>query len=205
MIEAYIKNTSLIFDTDSTVFSPSGIDTGTMAMLSQVNFTPEDKVLDLGCGYGVVGLTAAKIIGEDRVIMCDISEAAVCLSRKNAALNGLTHMDIRQSDAYENIPERDFTMILSNPPYHTDFSVAKGFIEKGFYKLTLGGKMIMVTKRLDWYKNKLAAVFGGVKVHEIDGYYLFLSEKKQSAPQKKKNRPKPNLSKKLQRKYKKLK
>ncbi len=203
MINTTIKNIPLQFHTDSTVFSPAGIDRGTLAMLSQVDFTPGDRVLDLGCGYGAVGLTAAKIIGEDKVILCDISEDAVALARQNALLNGLSHADIRQSDAYENIPEQDFTLILSNPPYHTDFSVARRFIETGFYKLAPGGKMVMVTKRLDWYKNKLTAVFGGVRIRETDGYYVFLSEKRQDAPHsKKKSKPNPGLSKKLQRKYK---
>ena len=204
MIEATIKNVELSLETDSTVFSPSSIDRGTLAMLSQVDFTERDKVLDLGCGYGGVGLTAAKTIGEGNVIMCDISEDAVRLSRKNAHLNGLTSMDIRQSNAFEKVPERNFTLILSNPPYHTDFSVAKSFIEGGFCHLALGGKMLMVTKRLDWYKNKMTAVFGGVKVREIDGYYVFIAEKRQTVPHnKKKDKPKTGLSKKLQRKQKK--
>lgn len=203
MIETTIKNIELKFDTENTVFSPLSIDKGTLAMLSQVDFTPEDKVLDLGCGYGAVGLTAAKIIGEERVILCDTSEDAVRLSKNNALLNDLAHMDIRRSNAYENIPEQDFTLILSNPPYHTDFSVAKCFIETGFRKLRLGGKMVMVTKRLDWYKNKLTAVFGGVRVKEIDGYYVFTAEKRHAVPQnRKKDKPKQGLSKKLQRKQK---
>ena len=203
MIETTIKNIELKFNTENTVFSPLSIDKGTLAMLSQVDFTTEDMVLDLGCGYGVVGLTAAKIIGEERVILCDISEDAVRLSKNNALLNDLAHMDIRRSNAYENIPEQDFTLILSNPPYHTDFSVAKCFIETGFRKLRLGGKMVMVTKRLDWYKNKLTAVFGGVRVKEIDGYYVFTAEKRHAVPQnRKKDKPKQSLSKKLQRKQK---
>lgn len=67
---------------------------------------------------------------------------------------------------------------LSNPPYHTDFRVAKHFIEKGFNRLAIGGKMVMVTKRRDWYKRKLIAIFGGVQIREVDGYYVFLSEKR---------------------------
>lgn len=202
MIHTAIKGIQLQFHTDSTVFSPLHIDRGTLAMLSQVDFSPEDKVLDLGCGYGAVGLTAAKIIGEGRVILCDVSQDAVDLARQNALLNGLTQVEIRQSNAYENIPERDFTLILSNPPYHTDFSVAKHFIENGFHKLAPGGKMVMVTKRLDWYKNKLSAVFGGVRIREADGYYVFLAEKRQNVPHsKKKSKPNSGLSKKLQRKY----
>lgn len=70
---------------------------------------------------------------------------------------------------------------LSNPPYHADFSVPKEFIEKGFNRLQIGGKMYMVTKRKDWYKNKLISIFGGVKIWEIDGYYVFLAIKKQSS------------------------
>ena len=61
----------------------------------------------------------------------------------------------------------------------------------------------MVTKRLDWYKNKLTAVFGGVRVKEIDGYYVFTAEKRHAVPQnRKKDKPKQSLSKKLQRKQK---
>ena len=61
-----------------------------------------------------------------------------------------------------------------------DFSIPKHFIEKGFNRLRIGGKMYMVTKRKDWYKNKLSAIFGGVKIYEIDGYFVFCAEKRNS-------------------------
>jgi 16S rRNA (guanine1207-N2)-methyltransferase len=69
-------------------------------------------------------------------------------------------------------------MILSNPPYHTDFSVAKMFIEKGFNRLSIGGRMYMVTKRKEWYRNKLKSIFGGVRIWELNGYFVFMSIKK---------------------------
>ncbi len=204
MIQTTIKEIPLLFETEATVFSPSSVDTGTLAMLSLAVFTSADKILDLGCGYGPVGILAAKLAGEKNVILCDSSPEAVRLAQKNAVLNGLKHLDIRQSDAYSSIPESNFTLILSNPPYHTDFSVAKRFIETGFHKLVPGGKIMMVTKRLDWYKNKLTAVFGGVKITEINGYYVFLSEKRDPLPfyKRQKSSPASGLSKKLQRKYK---
>lgn len=59
MIKTEIKEVSLEFETSNKVFSPSSIDMGTMAMLSQVEFQSTDKVLDLGCGYGVVGILAS--------------------------------------------------------------------------------------------------------------------------------------------------
>lgn len=199
MISAEIKNVSLKFETDSSNFSPNSIDVGTLAMLSAVEFSPDDKILDMGCGYGVVGILAAKLIGQERITMCDISESAVKQAKINAELNGVPDIDIKISDGFSNILDNDFTLILSNPPYHADFSVPKHFIEVGFKKLAVGGKMVMVTKRFDWYKNKLTSVFGGVRVREIDGYYVFISEKRvERVPKKEKAVGK--LSKKLRRK-----
>lgn len=199
MISAEIKNVSLKFETDPSNFSPNSIDIGTLAMLSAVEFLPDDKILDMGCGYGVVGILAAKLIGQERITMCDISESAVKQAKINAELNGVPDIDIKISDGFSNILDNDFTLILSNPPYHADFSVPKHFIEVGFKKLAVGGKIVMVTKRLDWYKNKLTSVFGGVMVREIDGYYVFISEKRgERVPKKEKAVGK--LSKKLRRK-----
>lgn len=199
IVSAEIMNIPLKFETTPTLFSPNSIDKGTLAMLSIIDFSKETKVLDLGCGYGVVGILVAKLIGKEKVIMCDVSQTAVEFARANAVRNQVSEIDIRLSDGFENIPEKDVTMILSNPPYHTDFSVAKHFIEMGYKKLVIGGRMVMVTKRLEWYKNKLASVFGGVKVYEVGGYYVFVAEKRQRAVRKMKKAKKH--SKKLQRKY----
>ncbi|MCM1328225.1 MAG: methyltransferase [Ruminococcus sp.] len=198
-VSAEIKNISLKFETDPSNFSPNGVDGGTLAMLSAVDFSAGDKVLDLGCGYGVVGILAAKLIGQENVVMCDISENAVKQAKINAALNGVPNTDIKISDGLRDVSESGFTLILSNPPYHADFSVPKRFIEDGFKKLAVGGKFVMVTKRLEWYKNKLTSVFGGVSVREINGYYVFISEKRgERVPKKEKAVGK--LSKKLRRK-----
>ena len=207
MISATIQNIPLMFDVTlpppqqkQRLFSPHSIDHGTLAMLSLTEFLPADRVLDLGCGYGVVGILAAKKLGPEQVVMCDISQEAVDCARQNAALNGVPGIDIRLSDGFEQIPDKTFTLILSNPPYHADFSVPKRFIEGSFQRLETGGRLMMVTKRLDWYKNKIISVFGGVKIHEMDGYYIFMAEKR-SAPVKKPLKAPPKLSKKLRAKY----
>ena len=200
-IEEQVQGIDLVLQTNEEVFSPTAVDKGTRAMLSFVEFKEGDKVLDLGCGCGVVGIVAAKQIGAEQVVMCDVSENAVQLSKQNAGLNGVDAVTIRQSDGLKEISENGFTLILSNPPYHTDFAVAKGFIEDGFKKLAIGGKMIMVTKRLDWYRNKLSSVFGGVTVKEKDGYYVFIAEKRGNRAPKKEKKNQQVMSKKLQRKY----
>jgi 16S rRNA (guanine1207-N2)-methyltransferase len=110
--------------------------------------------------------------------MCDTDPEAVKYARENAALNGVPGVKIIQGDGFRGLDDTGFTLILSNPPYHTDFSVEKHFIEKGFNRLVIGGRLLMVTKRKDWYKNKITAIFGGVRVFEEDGYFTFLAEKR---------------------------
>ena len=199
-MEAVINGISLTLYAHDSMFSPNAPDKGTLAMLSLTEIKHGDKVLDLGCGSGIVGIYAAKLIGSENVVLTDSSEIAAEFAKKNAVLNNVPDITVCCGNGYENIADRDFSLILSNPPYHTDFSVAKAFIEGGYRRLVFGGKMIMVTKRLDWYKNKLTAVFGGVKVKETDGYYIFTAEKRQGIVKptlKEKNK----LSKKLRRKY----
>ncbi|MDR2749930.1 MAG: methyltransferase, partial [Clostridiales bacterium] len=176
--KAIIQGVNLIFRTKPTLFSPTSVDRGTMAMLSRVSFGEGEKVLDLGCGYGVAGIWAAKLIGQENVFMIDNDDDAIKFAKINAELNGVPGISTTKSDGFRDFNEAGFSLVLSNPPYHSDFSVPKHFIEKGFNRLRLGGRMMMVTHRLPWYKNKLSSVFGGVKVEEDNGYFVFTAEKR---------------------------
>ena len=194
-----LNGIELDLDTTPQLFSPTAPDKGTVAMLNAVEISSCDKVLDLGCGCGIVGIYAAKTAGAHNVTMTDILPIAAEVARQNAIKNNVPDITVLCGSAYENVQDTDFTLIFSNPPYHTDFSVAKSFIEGAYSRLVTGGRMVMVTKRLDWYKNKMISVFGGVKVIESDGYYVFISEKRR--PQPKKTKPQNTLSKKLSKKY----
>ena len=200
LLKERIFGQEVVLETGAYFFSPKSIDKGTMFMLSKVQVTAEDKVLDLGCGYGVVGIFVAKGIGGEHVVMSDISEEALALTNSNLGRNGLNSVRVVKSNGLKEIPDKDFTLILSNPPYHTDFSVAKAFIEDGYKHLVLGGRLMMVTKRLVWYQNKITSVFGGVKVFEQDGYYVFVAEKRKGQ-RGKETKKQQSLSKKLMRKY----
>lgn len=198
MIECTLNGIHLKLQTESSLFSPRRIDTGTLTLLSQISFQAGQKVLDLGCGYGIIGIYAAHFTSAENVIMIDIDPIAVETAKKNALFHHLEAIHIVQSDGFQNVTDQDFDLILSNPPYHTDFHVPKRFIEDGFRRLKYGGRMVLVTKRYTWYKNKLSSVFGGVKVIEENGYYVFISKK--CALHKTKKKEKQKLSKKLRRK-----
>lgn len=177
MVKTVIKDIELIFETAAGLFSPKEVDRGTLALLSVINFDETDKVCDLGCGYGVVGIVAAKAVGSENVLMIDHDELAVALARKNVVLNAVDQVEVVLSDGFSSVYETGFSKIISHPPYHADFSVPKHFIEKGFNRLKIEGALYMVTKRRTWYENKLKAIFGKVAVFEIDGYYVFKAVK----------------------------
>jgi 16S rRNA (guanine1207-N2)-methyltransferase len=177
-VDAVIDGVRLKFETAPRLFSPQGIDQGTASLLTHLHFRDTDKVLDLGCGYGVIGIYAAKRINPQQVFLVDNDPAAVNYAMRNAQINAVESVHIQCSDGFRGLSEKDFTKILCNPPYHTDFSVAKHFIEKGFNRLVVGGSMWMVTKREDWYRNKLKSIFGGVRVIRQNSYIVFEAIKK---------------------------
>ena len=177
-IQTTVKGVQLSLRTHPSLFSPRAPDAGTLAMLSCVDFEEGDRILDLGCGYGLVGITAARLIGAENVAAFDSDPMAVDYTQRNAAANEVPELSVTVSDGFRDFRETGFTKILSNPPYHVDFSVPRHFILKGFNRLQIGGSMWFVTKREKWYRNKMAAVFGGVKVERVDGYVVISAEKR---------------------------
>ena len=135
-------------------------------------------MLDLGCGWGLAGVYAALVCGAENVVMTDLDPRAAALARRNARKNGAEGVRVYTGDALEAVPDRAFDRILLNPPYQTDFAVAKRLILKSFNRLEIGGKLFMVTKRRTWYFNKLKSVFGGAHVREADGYFVFEAERR---------------------------
>ena len=202
MYQALLWNQPLEIETTEGLFSPRGADAGTLSMVSAVELESGQKLLDLGCGAGLVGIAAAKVLGEENVWMTDVDPAAVRCAAENAKRNGVDNVHLCCGDALDAVDASGFDWILSNPPYHADFSVAKKFIEKGFNRLKLGGKLVMVVKRELWYRNKLTAIFGGVRMQEIGGYFVFTAEKRSeryAPPKPKAPKTPPSASKKKRR------
>lgn len=179
---------TLWVETEDTLFSPRHLDRGTELMLQQLPVQIGQKVLDLGCGNGPVALILGKRGAE--VLALDIDPKAVEQTRRNLEQADLLHRcSVQQSDALSVLRtesgrlQEQFDWILANPPYHTDFSVAKRMIEESFYALHPGGSLRIVVRRKLWYQNKLRGVFGGCTVREEDGYSVLQAQKRERRPQ----------------------
>ncbi|NCC47543.1 MAG: methyltransferase domain-containing protein [Clostridia bacterium] len=162
--------------THPSLFSPRYADRGTLAMMRQIELQPDDTLLDLGCGWGLVGLAAAGILGVDQVVLIDNDPVAVRIAAENAAELHLENLPVIQADGPRSV-NRLFSHIVCHPPYHTDFSVARHLIEDSYEQLLPDGQLWLVVKRLEWYRRKMSSVFGGVRVIPVDGYFVLMSRK----------------------------
>jgi len=138
-------------------------------------------VLDVGCGYGPIGLTAARLVGSGHVTMIDINERAVELAKENAKLNGITNVTILQSDLFEAVKTERFQVILTNPPIRAGKAVVHRIFEEGYELLQEGGSMWVVIQKKQGAPSamdKLEAIFGEVEeVTRDKGYWILRAQK----------------------------
>jgi len=163
-ISAVIRNKKLEFYTASGVFSKDKIDNGSYILAQNAIIKKGWDVLDLGCGYGAIGIAIAK--SEDaKVLMADVNERAVFLARKNAELNKV-NAEARESDVFSNIPEK-FDTILVNPPQAAGKKLCFRLIEESKEHLKKDGLLQLVARPRKGGKTlakKMMDVFGNVEI-----------------------------------------
>ncbi|MBE5778265.1 MAG: class I SAM-dependent methyltransferase [Clostridiales bacterium] len=146
VVEYAYRGHSLRFDTDSGVFSRTEIDRGTHELLAALPDTLEGKLLDLGCGYGVIGISVGKAFPNTDVLMADINQRACDLSLENARKNGVK-AQVLQSDGYENISGTGFDHILQNPPIRAGKAVIYAMFAEAAKRLAPGGRLWLVIRK----------------------------------------------------------
>src|SRR5437870_10023006 len=115
-ITVTIRGRPFLFQTDAGVFSRDELDRGTELLLEAVEVGPWETILDLGCGYGVIGIVAARLTEGGHVILTDVNERAAALARANLAANGIRNAEVRIGDVYAPVDDRLFDHSLCNPP-----------------------------------------------------------------------------------------
>lgn len=170
--------------TDAGVFSKDKVDTGSKVLIEAAQNTsfPEGNLLDLGCGYGVVGLALAKKFSKREIEMVDVNERALSLSKDNAHLNQVKNVKIYQSNIFEEIQNKKFAGIISNPPIRAGKKVVHQILSEAYNHLRDGGKLQIVIQRKQGApsaKKKMKEVFGNVERIELKkGYWVLESEKR---------------------------
>lgn len=175
---AQVQGMQLEFYTAPGVFSKSRVDKGTKLLVTAMQLNQGDKVLDMGCGIGIVGIVAAKRFNA-QVLMVDINERAIDLAKRNVKLNNVA-AEVRKSNVYENISET-FDTILVNPPLKAGKKVCYAIIEQSIQHLTNRGTLQLVAlhnKGGSTLAGRMKAVFGNVQaIAKQSGYRVYLSRK----------------------------
>jgi len=166
----------MTFLTDAGVFSKKMVDFGSQLLLKCLEVNQGETVLDVGCGYGPLGLSLAKAYGV-QATMVDINNRALDLARKNAERNKV-EATIFQSNIYEQV-EGKFDHVISNPPIRAGKQVVHEIIEKSKDFLGIGGDLTIVIQKKQGApsaKSKMEDVFGNCEIVKKDkGYYILRS------------------------------
>ena len=140
-----LRGQALRFRTTWGLFSPRAIDSGTRLLLDFVEVQPDDDCLDLGCGYGPVGLTLARLAPGGRTMLVDKDFVAVEYAQRNAELNGIENVDVLLSNAYSHIPaERRFNLIAANIPARAGNEMLEMMVAGAQHRLAPGGRLYVV-------------------------------------------------------------
>jgi len=168
--------------TDNGVFSKNKVDEGSLAFLKVI--LPLDlgnNILDLGCGYGTIGLTLAVAKKEARVTLADVNTRALALCKRNAdAYNLGQRVTILQSDIYEKI-EGKYDSIVINPPIRAGKVVTYRMYEEAKQYLIDGGSLLIVIRKAQGAESAakyIESLFGNIKLLDRHkGYHIYQAVK----------------------------
>ena len=136
---------TLSYHTTWGLFSPRGIDSGTRLLLDHVEVNETDDCMDLGCGYGPIGLTLARMAPKGHTCLVDKDFVAVDYSAMNALINGLTNAEAFLSNGFSAIGDRRFHVITSNLPAKVGKEMLYLYLYDAFEHMHPGGRLYVVT------------------------------------------------------------
>ncbi len=155
------------------VFSRDGIDVGSRFLVEHLMINPNDRILDMGCGYGLLGIVCARLAPQGRVRMVDVSFRAVQCAKLNIQKNQIQNAIAVVADGYENCGDQAFDLIVSNPPFHEGNVVGHAFIDGAREHLSDNGRLMMVVMRPEPYRRRMQKKFKHVQaIASRDGYTI---------------------------------
>jgi 16S rRNA (guanine1207-N2)-methyltransferase len=165
IISVNLRGFDLRFETAPGVFSHREIDLGTRLLIEAMRVSPTARVLDLGCGYGAIGIVAAKLAARGHVVMVDSDIRAVRLAERNLALNVIENAEVLLGDGLHDLaPKSRFDVVASNPPTHSGREVLDDMVAGAYQVLRPRGSLYMVINRLLSLRREIDAVFGNSEI-----------------------------------------
>ena len=185
-IQVRLHGMDFFFTTDSEVFSKKFLDFGSRTLLetaiddlSEAN-RKKGKLLDLGCGYGPIGIIMNRVFPAMEVTMVDINQRAIALARENATRNNVKFVEIRQSDACSEV-EGEYDVVLTNPPVRAGKQTVFAFYDGAYEHMAPGARIYVVLQKKQGAPSSekyLAEKFGNCEViAKESGYWIMRSEK----------------------------
>lgn len=183
-IRVVVRGRAFTFRTDAGVFSRGKLDRGTDLLLEALEVGPCEQILDLGCGYGAIGIVAARLSDGGHVILTDVNERAVALARANVAANGIANADVRQGDLYEPVAGLAFDHIVCNPPIRAGRRIVDRIVADGPMHLHDGGNLWLVARTkqgADSIRDRMASVLGNAAIVKRGSGFKVLRSAKRGA------------------------
>lgn len=176
-----LRGNALKFQSDAGVFSRNEVDFGSRVLIETFTFPGvEGTILDVGCGYGPIGLSIAKEDPNRLVEMVDVNLRAIELAKENAKANNIENVKIYESSIYENVTG-EYAAILTNPPIRAGKTVVHTILKEAHEKLLPGGELWVVIQKKQGAPSAmelLKELFDEVEVVKKEkGYYIIKSKK----------------------------
>jgi 16S rRNA G1207 methylase RsmC len=179
IISVYLRGKFFELVSAPDVFSQSKIDKGTYLLIKKMELANASKILDLGCGIGVIGIVAASISPNSKVVLTDINRRAINLTKSNIQKNNIKNADARWGDLYEPVKgdKGTFDVIVTNPPISSGMKIVFQIIEEApLYLKSQGSLQIVIRRGHNRVNKKLNEVFNTVlEIGKKAGYHVYKS------------------------------
>ncbi|HLS66375.1 MAG TPA: class I SAM-dependent methyltransferase [Pseudogracilibacillus sp.] len=147
-IQATLNGHSFTFHTSTGVFSKKSVDFGTKTLIENFKEPEIDgDILDLGCGYGPIGIALAHKYRTRHITMVDVNERAIKLAKENCVENNVKNVTVLQSDRFIQLENKQFAAIVTNPPIRAGKKVVYALFEESLAHLLPSGELWIVIQR----------------------------------------------------------
>ncbi len=178
VVRVTLRGQPWAFQTAGGVFARRGLDAGTRLLIETMRVGPADRVLDLGCGYGAIGLVAARLAPRGRVWLIDANRRAAALAQANAVENGISNVRVVVGDGAGAVRDGSIDLVVTNPPIRAGRHVVETFLDDTWRVLRPGGRFYLVARTAQGAKTigrliadrfaevRQAAIAHGYRVYE---------------------------------------